>query len=95
VAEPFLDAPRVVARVSQGVPAGMPQHVCSVANTKAEPGNCRRSSCRARTSSPRSGCALGLPFWRDARAASRRGRTRLATIRGWRSRLPAGRGGRQ
>jgi hypothetical protein len=34
----------------------------SVAKTKAESGDWRRSSRSARTSSPRSGCALGLPF---------------------------------
>jgi hypothetical protein len=59
---------RLMRRLTASVVNGPPR---SVANTKLESGNCRRSSRKARISSPRSGCTDGLPFltrrtWRHA-----------------------------
>ena len=50
---------RLIRRLTASDVNGPPR---SVANTKPVSGNCRRSSRKARSSSPRSGCTDGLPL---------------------------------
>jgi hypothetical protein len=62
--EPLLLPLPKSARSYTGVSVDRHRPPRSVAKTKELSGNCRRSSRRTRTSSPRSEWALGLPFWR-------------------------------